>query len=222
MAGTRDQFETWIRDYLRKRYPELEQPLLAAIDRYDAIGETAKISPDLLKPIVEAASSQRRPLYENVTTLLGQLTEHYQEARDAVAAMSVDSRSLVRFNAILCLGSSTPLAFVLELLRRGLHDKSARVRQKASDWAGRLRLRDVVPDLESALPGERNSKTKETMSFVLRLLRDGYTLELDGDGFVLCTFRHNGGVTCRFVSRSEAQTRGIDAIVNEMSRKSDH
>src|SRR5262249_14929798 len=141
MKKTRAYYEPWLRDYLRKRQPDLEPQLLAAIDAYDTIQEEKRLDAGLLAPIVAAASSSRRPLYENATELLGKLTGEYAIARDSVEGMAVDSRSHVRFNAILCLKKTTPIDFTLRIIRRGLRDKSANVRGKAADWAGRLRIR---------------------------------------------------------------------------------
>lgn len=218
MGCSRDRLEPWIRETIRKRDPDLEEPLLAAIDAYDAICETARISPELLRPIVEAASSSRIPLYDTATTFLSKLTDRFPEVCDAVKAMFEAPRSHVRFNAILCLGSSTPPNLTFELLRRGLRDKSVRVRWKAADRAGRLRLRDLVPELEKALVIEKDSKASRTIHLELRLLRDGYILEPSGGGFTLTTFTPHG-IRGRFISTSELEKRGIDALVEESSRE---
>ena len=171
MKKTRAYYEPWLRDYLRKRQPDLEPQLLAAIDAYDTIQEENRLDATSLAPIVEAASSSRRPLYENATEFLGKLTGEYTLAQESVERMAVDSRSHVRFNAILCLTKATPLDFTLRLIRQGLRDKSANVRGKAADWAGRLRIRAVVPDLAAALAVEKNTKAKETIEFELRSSR---------------------------------------------------
>lgn len=160
---TRDEYEPWLRDYLRKRAPELEPLLVAAFDAYDVIVDERRIDPSLLGPIVEGASSWRRPVLETAVGLLGKLARDYALARDAVDKMAVDPRSYVRFNAILCLEKTTPIDFTLKLLRQGLRDKSAGVRSKAADWAGRLRLRELVPDLEDALAVETRVNARETI-----------------------------------------------------------
>src|SRR5205823_314602 len=150
---------------------------------------SGRTSPEWLAPIVNAASSSRVPLYENATSLLSELTEHFPAACDAVANMAQATRSRVRFNAILCLGRSTPPSLTLQILRQCLRDKSARVRLKAADWAGRLRLRKIVPDLEEAAARERNANARRTIEFELKLLRDGYILEPGSDeGLMITTF----------------------------------
>jgi hypothetical protein len=166
---------------------------------------------------VEAASSSRRPLYENAIGLLVKLTEQFAEARQAVVSMAQDSRSHVRFNAILCLGKSTPRALTLQLIRQCLRDKSARVRQKAADWAGRLRVREIVPDLEQAKSKESYAKARESIAFNLQLLRDGYILERNPDGSCDVSTFTNNGIAARWVSGSELKQRGIAAIVAELA-----
>ncbi len=218
MKSIREKYEPWLRGYLRKRCPELEPPLLAAFDAFDSLQQGKSLTPEVLEPIVEAASSSRRPLYENATPLLSKLTEHHAEARAAVGTMANDSRSHVRFNAILCLGKSTPLSFSLPLLQQGLRDKSAKVREKAADWAGRLRLRELVPDLEESAAREKNAGASGTIEFELKLLRDGYVLEPGSDdGFDITTFSHHGGTAGRWVRRTELESRGLQAILAELA-----
>jgi hypothetical protein len=216
MRSTREEYEPWLRDYIRKRYPTLEPAMLAAINAFDSIKSSKEITEDLLAPIVEAASSSRRPLFENATTFLAALTGNHDEAREAVARMAVNPRSHVRFNAILCLGKATPLEFSLRLIRQGLRDKSASVRLKAADWAGRLRVREVVPELEQALEKETNAKARDTIGFELSLLRDGFIVKPGpDDGLHVATYSTGGGVAGRWVRRAELESRGLAAIVAE-------
>jgi hypothetical protein len=213
----RDYFEPWLRDRLRQRYPELEAPLVRAIDAFDAIEDKKCISSELLAPIVEAASSPRTPLWENAIDLLGRLGTQYAEAREAVIAMAQHSRSNVRFNAICCLRKSTPAAMTLQVLREGLCDRSARVRWKAADKALSLRLQEIVPELEQAYAVEKNPRGKTEISFALKMLRDGYILERWPDGTCQVTTFISNGVSGRNVSESELQRRGIQAIVAEIA-----
>lgn len=217
MKSTRADYERYAADYFRERCPELESPLLDAIDAYDKIRGKKRLNPKLLAQIVKAAKSSRRPLYENATDYLGNLTRNHPAARSAVEQMAIDPRSQVRFNAILCLTKSTPRSFTLRILRQGLRDKSARVRRKTADWAGRLRIHELVPVLEEALAIEKNAKAKATIEFELRLLRDGYILEGARDGGFEVTTFSSDGVAGRWVSRSELKRLGIKAIVADLA-----
>src|SRR5262249_42283979 len=181
------------------------------------IQDENRLDDALLAPIVEAASSSRRPLYENATSFLGKLTAEHRLARESVERMAADARSHVRFNAILCLKKAMPLEFTLRLIRQGLRDRSANVRGKAADWAGRLRVREVVPDLEAALAAEKNAKAKQTIEFELRLLRDGYILEENKDGTFCVTAFTPNGCGSRYFQRTEIEQRGIEGIVAEFA-----
>jgi len=148
------------------------------------------------------------------------LTGQFPEARDAVAKMAEDPKQHVRFNAILCVGDSTPASFKSKLLRQGLHDKSARVRSKAADWALKCQIREIIPDLENSFVIEKNAEAKSNLEYCLRLLRDGYILKLEGGELklksVLC---HNGDIACPNIKQSEIDRRGLDVIVKEIAKR---
>ena len=124
-----------------------------------------------------------------------------------------------RFNAIICLCSVTPSEFSVSLVRNGLSDKSSRVRTKAADWALRLRLTDVIPDLEQSLAVESHTATKRTITFSLGLLRDGYLLDDNDSDVVSVTVPTSGGIIGRLVSRDDIDTKGIRAVVSEIAAR---
>jgi hypothetical protein len=217
MLSTRQQFDPWLRDVLQPRYPELVAPLVAAIEALDLYRSGTPLTEKLLQPIVAAASSSRRPLYENATSFLGSITETQSLAIEAVVKMSKSKDATLRFNAILCLKECTPSDVTLQILRQALIDKSSRVRKKAADWAGRLRLKTLVPELESAAAIEQHTGTRTTILFELRLLRDGYILDPAAPNGFYVTTRTKGGVASRFVSSSELESRGLSEVVRTLA-----
>lgn len=166
----RPNLDSWIESYLRKRFPELERPLLDAVNAYDEMDSRLIVDDVRLKPLLEAASSSRTPLYENATQLLGDLTVAHEAARQAVIKMASNPSAQVRFNAILCVDESAPRAFALDVVRNGLHDRSARVREKAADWAYRCSLHELVPELAAALGKESNGNAKACITLALEKL----------------------------------------------------
>jgi hypothetical protein len=219
MPSKREEFEPWLNEYLRKRHPELEDALMTAVDAFDSIIANDRIDDELLTRIVDAASSDRVPLYSNATDLLRELAPDWQEVRDAILRMANVSRRHVRVNAIHCLGKSTPRDFVLGLLRHSLHDKSSNVREAASVTAVRLRLTELVPDLAHAVGRESSSEVKERMERDLVLLRDGYIIRPEEkSGWWYVTTRCHNGIISRTVSQAELDKTGIDAIVTELAR----
>jgi hypothetical protein len=215
----RKKFQPWVEKTLRPRFPELEAPLMAAVDAFDAAQESGRLLPEQLAAIVAALSSPRRPLYENVCGLMGTLSANHPEAEAAILAMSRSPKSHVRFNALICLNKSTPAGTMEQVLKAGLLDKSARVRIKATDWICGLRKAEFVHELAAALLAERQSDVRRTMSFVLRLLRDGYILEeVEQDCKSVTVLTEEGGVRNRIFTEETLRTQGIDAVVIELRR----
>jgi hypothetical protein len=209
----REHLQAALQDYLR-RQPELEPELLAALEEDIRARDLSTAA--LLPHLVAAASSRHVPIFENVCPLLGELTEQLAAARDAVSIMADDSRAHVRFNSILCLGERTPRAFSLGLLRRGLRDRSSRVRSKAADWALNLRLRELIPDLAEAAIRERATPARSEIEFALRLLRDGYIAGPERDGHLDLTVLRDSGIFSREVSAKDVTDRGIPAIIKAL------
>jgi hypothetical protein len=185
----------------------------AVLDAYDAVQDGMPVTQQLLQPIFVAASDSRKLIFDLPVSYLDEFTGKYEEARAAVAKMAVDKRSHTRFNAIMCIGEEAPHGFKVKLLRQGLRDKSAKVRQKSADWIFRRSLRDLVADLEEALAAENDAKAKGMIEYALKSLRGGYTVKHEPDGTVAVTvFTLNGGLT-QWFEQAELDRRGIEAIV---------
>lgn len=214
MESTRERFDPWLRDYLHWRCPELRPAMEATLEAIDC---DEAVTSQLLAPLVEAVCSERRSLMECAACFLSELTGRYEAAREAVQRMARDTRSEVRLGAILCLGKVTPRTLALGVVREGLRDSIARVRGKAADWAGRLRLHELLPDLEAAEAGEYDAKVKAIIELSSKLLRDGRLIEPQPDGaFAVVAYSRNG-ITSRVVPRRELRRRGLDAIVEELA-----
>lgn len=219
MAMSRDRYESWIASRLEPRFPELVAPLRAALDALERIRIQERTDPADLRSLVDLLRSPRRPLYENGADLIRELTADRAEVRDAVAELASDKKAHVRFNAILCLSDVTPPEFSVMILRQALLDGSARVRQKVADWALRLKLAELTPDLERASLKEKRAATKKTIDFSLRLLRDGYVVEEASGDSVSITVPRNGSIVGRYFSRAEFEAKGGAALAAEMRNR---
>jgi hypothetical protein len=102
------------------------------------------------------------------------------------------------------------------VIRTGLVDKSARVRQAAADCTYLLRRQEFVPDLTSALAAETNPKVKNTILHSLRLLRDGYIIEPVSEDVLSITIPTKDGTIGRLVSATEFQAKGLNSIIAEL------
>lgn len=214
MPTTRELLDPWLWDYLQWKCPELRPAMQATLK---AIEREEPITPPLLAPLVEAVATTRRCLLECAACFLSELTGRYEAACDAVARMARDTRSEVRLGAILCLGKRTPRPLVLAVVQQGLRDTSARVRRKAADWAVRLRLHELLPDLQSAARREGDEKAARVMDFALKLLREGRLIEPQPGGTFAVVAYGCDGIVSRLVPRRELRWRGLEAIVAELA-----
>lgn len=207
------QLNDFVTQYVRPVLPEHEPDLLLAIKSIDS-GQP--VSDQVLSTIESSASDHRRNVYETCTYILAQLAVQDVRALAVVAKMAAASTVDARHNAILCLRSENPSAHCESIVRAALNDKTPRVRCKAADWAGRLRLRSVVPDLERAVQQESNKKTREVMCFELELLRDGFVSRQIDDSSTSVTVLTPTGRLSRAYSTKDVEARGFKAILAEI------
>lgn len=213
MMLSKQEYISFIGEYIRPVRADLEAPLVAALD---AMEFGAALPDPLLQSVVEAASSERLPIYELSTTVLGKLAERDRNALEAILKMSKARQSHVRHNALLCLTEEMPIELCVDIVRSALMDKSVRVRRKAADWAGRLKLKAVLPDMEKAEAIEPDEATRNTIGYELRMLRDGYFVEPPDGGVSYVTVNSpKGGRTTFRAKSSDIEERGIAVIVSE-------
>jgi len=204
-----------IQDYVAKSTPELEAPLLTAVEVLDSAGA---LPVETLQSVVEAASSRLATVYETGVTVLGELAEADIRALDAIQQMFASSKAHVRHNALLCLTEWLPSKVSTELLRHGLGDKSARVRAKAADWAGRLRLQTLASDLARAVLVESNAEARDVIAYELQMLRAGYVVKSADGGktyLVVDTPRGRIGV---HVSNEAISRKGLKEVASDVAR----
>jgi hypothetical protein len=200
------------------RDPQDEAALLAVADAYDAVQRSGLLSKQQLRTVVDGASNNRMLVWAGSTDLLMALSAQFAEVAAAILNMSQHRQAHVRFNALCCLGKKTPTDTVHAVIKAGLIDKSSRVRRKAADRAHTLRAVELVPEITAALKAEKHDKTRATIEFELRLLRDGFIVNVSDDGQFDVTVSYPGGICGRTVSAKEMKSRGMEAVVADMRR----
>lgn len=214
----REEYEHWIQQYLKPRFPELVKEFRACLNGYERIKSNNRVDERSLNAILRAAYSPRAPLLNTAIFFLGELSEHYPEVNKAIVAMSNNRHWYVRCHAILSLGQETPNDIVLAILKKGLQDRSASVRRVAAWQVQSLRVSKLIPDLEDQLAIEPHPGTKHSLDFHLRLLRDGYVLEYrDGEPPFLWIPTSDGMRGC-YVSQEDIDTKGIQVILAEVRK----
>ena len=103
MPKARERFEPFVERRLAG-FPEIVEPLMAAVDAFDAIDERGERSQANLDKLVLAASSSRGPLCENICPYMRVLSGKWPAVADAILEMSKSSKGHIRFNAIIVWG----------------------------------------------------------------------------------------------------------------------
>jgi hypothetical protein len=161
----------YIQDYLersvRPRSQALERSLLAV---FDALSSGSEVSREDLDATVQGVSDPHESIYHVSTEFLGELAERDERAMLLIRQMSDSRHAHIRHNALLCLNPSIPTHESVPIIRKSLGDRSSRVRAKAADWAYRLRLGTLLPDLQAALRIEEDAKVANELRGSIREL----------------------------------------------------
>ena len=198
--------------------PELAHAPMEALRA--AVAKRDSFSLSDLDALRSALSSSSVPVYESASYIAADAASYDTRAVDLIVDLSRNSRAHVRRNAIICIDVRTPRDVALDMVGRGLVDKSGLVRTKAADWLYRLELRAALPMLERALASERVAAVLRTMEFGYYLLRDGYLLGNEINGKVYVTVHRDGGGTLgTFIDLARVAEQGIERVAADLRRK---
>jgi hypothetical protein len=189
-----EKTESWIEDYLVPNHPELVPPFRSAFEGYKAIKSTNDIDEDSLDAIVKTVSCESRVLSNNSIQFLIHLVSKYDEAQLAVKKMLKDSKMHTRLSSLRALSQNTPRDFSIEILSRGLKDRSDQVRKLASYKARELNIQELIPELVNALNYEKSLDAKSEIKHNLYLLRYGFSINRVANRGLYVWFRENDGV----------------------------
>jgi hypothetical protein len=167
--------------------------------------------------IVDAAAHERLLVAMTAVELLQALSARWPAlVSRAIERLISSPKAHARFAAMCATTKHADPDVLRATIRRGLLDKSGRVRWKAADRAERLELRDLLPDIERALSVEKNAKTRSTIAYHQQMLRDGYIAKTQADGGISLWVRTANGSTGSFFEAEVVRERGIEAIVAEL------
>jgi hypothetical protein len=200
--------ESWVREYLEPRYPELVAPYREAESIRDDAIESGVLPEDALSLLLVSARSSRTPLGENASAMLGQLADRFASARQTIRQMSGDKKAHVRVNALVALHTHAISDLHEEILSAAVRDRSAKIRALAADKIMTFGLRALLPQLEEAIAAEAKPELRAPLEWERDLLRDGFQVKDNGDGSVRVTCRRGGGVASTSFAVSEMETKG--------------
>jgi hypothetical protein len=217
MQFQREHYESWIRDFLKPRYPELVPDFKKALEDFETTITSGVLAPERLQTILECARNRRTPLGENVAALLGELAVRFASAQQVIREMSHDAKAHVRINALVALNTSSPTELHDEVLRPALKDRSSKLRRLAADKIMQFGLRHLIPDVEEAVAREADPRTRDCLARERDLLRKGFYSRRQDDGRIWLSCRLPGGsLTSVFVSAEDVRRKGLKAIAKEL------
>src|SRR4051794_21169987 len=112
---------------------------LAAVEAFEACERMAEPTTADLEPLVAAASSPHKVVFEVGCNLLVVLAARCAAAQSCLFQMARDKSATARFHAVAHLDTSLPEELRLEIVNLALRDRSAKVRQKGIEGAEKFK-----------------------------------------------------------------------------------
>jgi hypothetical protein len=92
MGKLSNPVESWVQNFLKPRYPYLVQPFLNAVEIHKNAIENNDLPDDSLNKLILYAHNPHKALSENASSMLGELADHFDNARDAIKSLAADSQ----------------------------------------------------------------------------------------------------------------------------------
>ncbi len=212
--------QSWVRDYLRPRYPELVAPYLEALRITEESKRKGKVSATALETLLLHARSHRTPLGENVAAMLGGLYDMDSRVGEAIRALASGGSVHERINALVALDSCCTAKLQVELFAVALTDRSARVRALAADKIVGHGIGELREQLEAAYQREKKPELKAELATQVEWLTKGFSLRREEDAvWVTCRIPGRGTIGTSFPS-SEFESKGRAWIKAQLSSES--
>ncbi len=207
------------REWIEKRNdPEdRKQVARAVLDAYEELTDRTTIEEHELEPIVAAATSPYLVAWDIGTTFLVRLAKKNSTAQEAIRNIAFHARKVnARFQIVATLRPGLPEKLCVEIVKRALHDKGNRVREKAVFAADRLHLKQLLPDLEARLGCEEHPNVRWHLKYHIAMLRDGYLLERDEKGNPMLTVRTKNGWASPPITQQDLDDGRLQDIVKQV------
>lgn len=186
------EFREWL---AQRREPAVKKaPAALAITTYEALSGRGVVTEHDITPVVTAARSPNKLAWDMGVYFLTRLAARHEVARAALDALATDRLAELRGRALMALNDALPKSFCIDLVRRGLADRSRRVRDIGADMCRRLLLVDLLPELIAAAEAETHAMAKLQMEIFVGIIREGYHIYPDPDGTLRVVVRITEGV----------------------------
>jgi hypothetical protein len=185
--------ENWVRDYLQPRYPELVAPYREAAQITLDAARNGVLSDADLSILLTHAADRRTVLSINVASMLGKLAGLFPPVEQAIERMAQSSKQITRQNAVLALLDIPPCALHKRIYTAALQDKSKKIRIFAARDIQCYGIASLIPALEQAVENEQDAEVQKNLDFHLSLLRDGWLIDPQENGYIWVSCCSKGG-----------------------------
>lgn len=185
---------------------------LKALER--SLGEGNPTEKDI-EPVVAAARSSHKGVFDVGGTALALLAERFVVAREALSDMVSSKDWKHRLVAISYARPSFPRPFLIELLRRGLQDASERIVQKAAERCADAGLTELEADMTTAEGAARDKTTREWVSLMKDLARQGYAVRPKGRGEYELVVKGSRGTSYQDIEKKDLAPARLKRLVEE-------
>ena len=174
-----ERYRAWLKNFPNEPADRVAAALAAvdAAEVYEREGTAASLA-----PLVLAACSPHKLVFETGCNLLLKLATSHPQARQCLLQMACDRNATARFHAVAYLESAPPEELRLEIVTLALRDRSTKVRRKGIEMAEKFGFRQFLPRLEEMERTEIDPDVLRSLAFHVPILRDGFLLEPSGDG----------------------------------------
>ncbi len=125
------------------------------IDILFEIVETRQLTENAIQLLVDRLDSRFKVIYEQAARRLVELSHYFEQADSVLLELMSHRKSSIRLRIVQSLLRNTPPKESTDVIvMKGLHDKSASVRQFAASRIGQLRMKHLLPELKCLLETE--------------------------------------------------------------------
>jgi len=217
------------REWVHQRRDDRQKKVLAerALDTFEALAACDAVPADRLTPILEAAAAPHQVAWEIGMHFLCRLGARHEPAREAMRGLMRSRKAEVRARLLGAVHDRLPKEFCIELARRGLADKSKRVRGVAAIVCRCFILTEMLDDLRQAASAEADPAAKWEMELAVGLIRDTYFVYPRPDGSRAFVVRLSDGCPAEMLwpgpgwcTPADIDRRGPAAVAEEIRRVS--
>ena len=216
------RFRTWLKDFPNEPADRMALAL-AAVNAYAACRPKYRLITEHLAPLVRAAKSPHKLVYETGCQLLVDLAMTMPHAAakaagECILDMARDKSATARLHAVQYLRRALPHKLRLEILTLALQDRSANVRRFAVARALDFDFKGLLPQLAKMQRTERNQVVREELAFCVPLLADGFVVRpMDrSDDYALTVRKRSGAVVSKIIPKDKCSREFVRRAVAQL------